>query len=961
MKKNMSVSFLAAMLTMPLLLTNEAQGQSSYVTFQKEKNSFTLSASGKSTSIYISPDDFPGVLRAVRNLQIDIEKVTSKAPALLQQPGAREREMVIIGTVDKSELIGELVNRKKIDITSLKGKWESFLIQLVENPFPNVERALVIAGSDKRGTIFGIYDVAKEIGVSPWYWWADVPVSKHPDVYIKPGKYLFGEPAVKYRGIFINDEEPALGRWAVEKYGGFKHEMYEKVFELILRMKGNYLWPAMWWASFNTDDPLNPDLADEYGIVMSTTHHEPMMRAHADWKAYKGSAGPWDYDKNETKLREFWTEGIRRMGSRESIVSMGMRGDGDMAMTAETNIALLERIVAAQRKIIADVSGKPPEKTPQLWALYKEVQDYYDRGMRVPDDVTLLLCDDNWGNIRKLPKLTDAPRSGGYGIYYHFDYVGGPRNYKWVNTSHLSRVREQMNMALQYGADRIWVVNVGDIKPMELPIEFFLDFAWDPKPWGPENIKKYTTQWAARQFGERYAGRIAYLLSKYTKYNSRRKPELLSAETYSLVNYLEAETVVAEYNKLSEDAKNLYKEIPAEFKDAYFQLVLYPIQACAYVNELWVTVGKNRLYAKQGRAITNRLADQAQTLFMKDSVLRYQYNDIMAKGKWHHMMDQNHISYTYWQQPEKDVLPEVNKIELVLGPAMGVAVEGSEEVISKSDRTVVLPSFHQFNNDKHYVDIINKGNAAFNFSISTDRKWIKPDISKGKVASESRIWLEIDWVNAPLGKDDASVTIKGSDGQQVTLHARIDKIRPLPRWQGFVENDGYVSMEGSHFTKAVGSNSIKWEILSEIGRTLDGVAVSPVTANTQTPGGNSPHLEYQFYLSEGGDFKVQSYFSPTLNFNVKGLRYAVSIDDEKPQIVNIHEDFMKAAWDKNPVWDKWVADNIIIKTTQHNITAGTHTLKYWMVDPGVVLQKIVIGTDKLRPSYLGPPESARVK
>ena len=431
-----------------------------------------------------------------------------------------------------------MVKNHKIDVSDIENKWESTLTEVVENPFPGVQKALVIVGSDKRGTIFGLFDLSRKIGVSPWCWWADVPVPEHKFIYVKAGRFLSGEPKVKYRGIFLNDEEPALGRWAVEKFGGFNHQFYEKLFELILRLKGNYLWPAMWWASFNTDDPVNPVFADEMGIVMSTTHHEPMMRAHAEWKKKNGAA--WNYDTNADTLRQFWKEGIERMDKHESIVSMGMRGDGDMAMTAETNIALLERIVADQRKIIENVTGKPASETPQLWALYKEVQDYYDQGMRVPDDVTLLLCDDNWGNIRKLPKPDEPKRAGGYGIYYHFDYVGGPRNYKWLNTSPIQRTWEQMNLAYRHGVDRIWVVNVGDLKPMEFPIGFFLDFAWNPDQWPADKLFEYTRQWAETQFGSKYSTEIATLLNDYTRFNGRRKPELLEPSTYSLTNYREA-------------------------------------------------------------------------------------------------------------------------------------------------------------------------------------------------------------------------------------------------------------------------------------------------------------------------------------------------------------------------------------------------------------------------------------
>ena len=304
----------------------------------------------------------------------------------------------------------------------------------------------------------------------------------------------------------------------------------------------------MWWAGFNMDDPQNAEMADKYGIVMGTSHHEPLNRAQAEWRRY--GKGAWNYETNSAELTKFWKEGIERIGNKEVVVNMAMRGDGDEAMSKETNVALLQRIVEDQRKLIAEVTGKPTEETPQMWALYKEVQDYYDQGMRVPDDVTLLLCDDNWGNIRKLPEPGAAPRKGGYGIYYHFDYVGGPRNYKWVNTCPIPRIWEQMNLAYEHGVTELWVVNVGDLKPMEYPISFFLDYAWNPLEIPAEKLPEYSVKWAEQQFGEKYAKEAADLIDTYLKYNSRRKPELLEPETYSLINYREFETVVSDYNNL---------------------------------------------------------------------------------------------------------------------------------------------------------------------------------------------------------------------------------------------------------------------------------------------------------------------------------------------------------------------------------------------------------------------------
>ncbi|MCC6397184.1 MAG: glycosyl hydrolase 115 family protein, partial [Bacteroidetes bacterium] len=637
------------MLQMAGPLQDQAAGQS-YVVTSAQQDAFALAAEGHAALLHASSHDYPGVLRVLGHLQRDIARVTNSLPgvtiaALPPSAGLpTTRAIVLVGTLGRNPWIDSLVRQGRITVQDIAGQRESFLIQVVETPFPGIEKALVIAGSDKRGTIYGMYDLSSKIGVSPWYWWADVPPKKQPELFVLPGRHAQGPPMVKYRGIFINDEAPALSGWTHEKFGGFNVKFYEHVFELILRLRGNFLWPAMWGNAFYDDDPRNPELADEYGIVIGTSHHEPMMRAHDEWRRY--GSGSWNYAKNDSALKQFWRTGIQRMGSKESIVTLGMRGDGDEPMSAEADIALLETIVRDQRKILGEVTGKEITGLPQVWALYKEVQEYYDKGMRVPDDVTLLLCDDNWGNIRKLPNPHDSPRAGGYGIYYHYDFVGGPRNYKWVNTNQIARIWEQMRLAYEYGAREIWIVNVGDIKPMEYPIEFFLDYAWNPESWDANRVSDYPRLWAERQFGSARAREIGEILTLYTKYNSRRKPELLSPNTYSLVDYREAETVVREYAALAARARKIYESIPAADRDAFYQLVLHPVEACANLNALHVTVGLNRLYAVQGRASTNALAAKVESLFVKDAAISAYYNKTLAGGKWNHMMDQTHISYT---------------------------------------------------------------------------------------------------------------------------------------------------------------------------------------------------------------------------------------------------------------------------------------------------------------------------
>ena len=641
------------------------------------------------------------------------------------------------------------------------------------------------------------------------------------------------------------------------------------------------------------------------------------------------------------------------MGSKETIVTVGMRGDGDMPMTEGSNIALLERIVHDQRTIIADVTGKDTAQTPQMWALYKEVQDYYDKGMRVPDDVTLLLCDDNWGNIRKLPRLSEPKRKGGYGIYYHFDYVGGPRNYKWLNTNPISKTWEQMHLAYEYGARQVWVVNVGDLKPMEFPVSFFLDYAWSPKKWTAENLGDYTKLWAAQQFGSAHANEVAKILTLYTKYNGRRKPELLDENTYSLPNYREFETVVNDYNKLRDEARNLYKSIPANYRDAYYQLVLHPVEACANLNELYFSTAKNKLYASQGRATTNAMADKVKELFAKDAEISHYYNKVLANGKWDHMMDQTHIGYTYWQQPPVDKMPEVTKIELPASPQMGVAVEGSIAWWPQEQDKATLPVFTREATGGHYVEAFNRGQGTFNFTATSSSPYITIEPKSGSVRAQQRLWLKVDWAKVPKGLHHVPVTITGPDGK-IVVNAVIDNRLNVSE-KGFYESDGYVSMEAGHFMRSIGHVDAGWQEIPNYGKTSSGMMPYQVTTGRQKPGGDGPHLEYEFYLTDTGTMKVTAYISPTIDFtNTDGLHYAISIDNEQPQIININADKTEAAWNKD------VSNNIKALVSNHHISkAGKHVLNYWLVDPAVVLQKIVVNAGGEKPSYLGPPESYR--
>lgn len=652
---------------------------------------FALIAPAQVSAVWVEPDADSAVRHAADGFAADLQRVSGQAPARPQALAQLRGPTVIVGVLGQSAAIDRLARERKLDVGGLAGTWEGFRQAVVEHPFPGVPRALVIVGADRRGAVFGLYDLSGKIGVSPWHWFADVPVVHRDTLNITAGSRQ-DQPAVKYRGFFINDEAPAFSSWAQARFGGFNAQMYAHVFDLLLRLKGNLLWPAMWPPhAFNDDDPRNKILADEMGVVMGTSHHEPMTRAHDEWHRNQDqgvTGGPWDYAHNGENLRAFWRGGIERMMSRpqarqdgrgfESLVTVGMRGDGDEAMGEGTAIPLLQAVVADQRRIIAEVTGRPAAQTPQVWALYKEVQDYYDHGMRVPDDVTLLFADDNWGQIRRLP-TTGLDRAGGFGVYYHFDYVGGPRNYKWINTTQIEKTWQQMDLAWQRGARQLWIVNVGDIKPMEFPLSFFMAQAWAPAAMTPQALAGYPEQWARATFGADQASQIGALLTRYSQLAARRKPELLDADSFALgpdrggvLDGGQFGALVAAWDELAQRVRAVKAQLRPEQQSAYFQLVEHPVLALSNLYHLYYAVAWNRRLAARDDPRANAFADQASAAFAQDATLTAQYHALEG-GKWTGMMAQTHIGYTTWQEPKVQVMPEVRRVGLRGRPAAAIA------------------------------------------------------------------------------------------------------------------------------------------------------------------------------------------------------------------------------------------------------------------------------------------------
>lgn len=958
----------------------------SLISRKKHNGYLELASKNRNAPILMSPADWNGVKRAAHDLSADFERVTGNKTAVLESlpntvPTRSTECAIIVGTRGKNPIIDDLLLKGKLQGNLSANTPEAYLIQTVENPVKGLDRALVIVGSDKRGTIYGIYEISRLIGVSPWYWWADVRARKSETLFVNPSYVLSDAPAVRYRGIFLNDEYPALTNWVREKFGeaeisvdppvpaniaNYGTEFYSRVFELLLRLKANYLWPAMWNNAFNEDDPNNARLADEYGIIMGTSHQEPMLRAQKEWdRRFGDTFGKWNYGETPEELEKFWREGIERNRQFESIVTIGLRGADDTEMSRGTlreNRDTLEKIVNRQRNIIAGVTGKKMEEVPQQWCLYKEVQEYYEDGMRVPDDVILLWSDDNWGNQRRLPTVAERARSGGAGIYYHFDYHGGPRSYQWTNTTTIAKIWDQMTLAREYGADRVWIVNAGHLKGYEYPVSFFMDLAWCPERYNGENIGQYTSSWATQLFGDEISSEVADIIELCARYNARRKPELLSPDTFSLLHYGEAERVMQEWKSLAQRAERLYEKCSTDMRDAVYQLVVFPVHSSTILYNIYISAGKNALWVAQGRVAANKNKQKALSLFSDFTALMKEYNTVFAHGKWAHFMDQSVLGYTGWADPPGNTLNHINLcvVEPKNSSTMGVALEGSASSWPNSTDQAILPLFDAFNCDVHWIEIFNGGNGEFAYSVHPSESWILVDKPIGTITDHLRLHVSIDWNRLPCGKSTGTIRIRGT-WTVVLIFLEILKpdVEKLKGFSGFVETDLSLAMEAPHYSRNRSARNRGWTLVEGFGKTLSGMrATAEPNPPPLSPGKSAPCLEYDAWFYHTGKAKVILYLSPILNFIPgESVLIGVSFDDGSVETV-LAVDARNEVSNNNVDWGKCVCDNIrLVESFQNIDSMGAHTIKIWMLSPGVVLERIIVDMGGLKPSYMGPPES----
>lgn len=753
--KRIQTLFLTLLAVLPLCAANQ------FVTFSQQAGALSLSGA----TIGFSEQESKAVQLAIGSLQQDFQRVMGFTPQRSEQP------TLLIGTVGCNSRIDQLVKSRQL--ADLKGKREKYIVATIDGQ-------LVIAGSDRRGTVYGIYELSRQLGVSPWYWWMDVPVARRDYAGVLPGQYTDGEPAVEFRGLFLNDEAPCLTSWVKHTFGTDygDHRFYAKVFELILRLKGNMLWPAMWGWAFYADDPENSKTADDMGIIMGTSHHEPMARNHQEYVRHRKEWGPWDYQKNQQQLDRFFREGIERMRGTEDMVTIGMRGDGDEAMSEEADTRLLQRIVENQRRIIKEVTRKPANKTTQVWALYKEVLDYYDKGMRVPDDVIMLLCDDNWGDVRRVPNAKERKHPGGWGLYYHVDYVGAPRNTKWLNVTQTQQMFEQLSLAYDYGIQRMWILNVGDLKPMEYPIQLFMDMAWNPKEYTQQSVTDHTRRFFGSVLGssanEHIATEAADIFNRNCQYMARVTPEMLDAQTYNVATG-EWRRVVDDYARLERRALRLFAEIPDEARDAYRQSVLFPVQAMANLYDMYYAQAMNRVLADAGNPDCNEWADRVEQCFHRDAQLCHEYNKVMANGKWDGMMTQKHIGYTSWNDDfPADRMPEVRRIGdvqsggYIFAPSQGyVAMEAEHfyraTTSSAATQWSVYPDYGRTRSAvalTPYTEAVDGASLTYRFTLPAD--------APANVKIHVIVKSTLDFLN--VGGHEYTVSLDGSEPQTVNFN-----------------------------------------------------------------------------------------------------------------------------------------------------------------------------------------------
>lgn len=946
--------------------------------------SFKLVRGSSAVPFLVEKEAYEGVRLIAGKVCADIQLVSGRLPKVEQPKKVKKPSgCVLAATVGKSTILDLYENEGLLDLSDIKGKREVYKIAVVGE---GSKAVLVVAGSDKRGTIYGLFHLSESIGVSPLIYWADVVPARCKEPAVAEEQMITSkEPSVKYRGFFINDEWPSFGNWTFEKFDGFTAKMYDNVFELLLRMKGNYLWPAMWSSSFPLDGPgiANAELADTYGVVMGTSHHEPCLRASEEWDKVKGADTPygteWNYYVNKDGLLKYWEDGLSRSGRYENIITIGMRGERDSSMlgpdaTLEENINLLKDIITEQRKLIAKHVNEDTAKVPQMLALYKEVEAYYygdetTSGLKDwdgLDGVTLMLCEDNFGNMRTLPTADLRGHKGGYGMYYHFDYHGGPVSYEWVNSTPLAKVWEQMSMAYDYGIRDIWIVNVGDLKPQEFPLSYFMSLAYDFDRYGtsaPNTTEEFTDVFVKKQFGgaftESELAEISYILKEYTRLNGIRRPEVMTADVYHPVHYGEAERVRARVQKLTETAARLYLSCRKEYKAAFCELVYFPAVASANIIQMQTAACLNYYYAKCGMTVANRYTKEIESAILRDTELTEEYHKA-AGGKWNHMMSSAHIGFSAWND-EGWKYPVAQTVYGVKGARPAIRLYGEERVYL-GGRSITLTAPRAGGAVR--VELLNGGVEPVEYTVTAEGE-CSTDMTQGTY--EMNAWLTVTVAGGEAGA--AGTVVISAAGRRFEL--KVERVAPtlvklkkesfMEEYAKQVQGTGdYISFEAGDFVENRGTDTAAYRVLKNYGRTKDSVKVYPDTESfteEQAKRHETPELIYLLTAAQAGEYGVILYVAPS-NPLYPGdkQRLALTANDGEAQVFSTLPERFLAGNCWNREWNDNVLDNIRQCKLTVTLKEGENRLIVGAADAGVVLQKIVVYplAKPLKPSYLGP-------
>jgi hypothetical protein len=936
---------------------------------------FVLFDGTHAAALVVGTNEDRAVLRAAGDWVADVQRVTGVQPQLYHEAPAGEKVVVIAGTLGRSRLLDQLAAAGKLDLTGLAGQWESTVWQIVKAPLPGVDSALVIAGSDRRGTIFGIYEVSKTIGVSPWHWWADVPVAHQDRLALRGGLFKQGPPAVKYRGIFLNDEDFCLRPWAAKTFEpeakNIGPKTYAKIFELLLRLRANHLWPAMHPGTTAFDaDPDNKDLADRYGIVMGSSHCEQMLRNNVgEWDT--NLSGEYNYVSNRAGVLKYWEQRAREYASYEGVFTMGMRGIHDGGMpgggTEREKAERLHHIIADQRDLLARWVNTNVTRVPQIFCPYKEVLGLYRLAPNIPEDITLVWPDDNYGYIRQYSSAQERQRSGGAGVYYHISYWGAPADYLWLNSTPPALIWEEMTKAYDYGESNVWVLNVGDLKPGELGMEYFLELAWNPHVRKAGTADQFLEEFAGRTFGPANATEIAGLLREYYRLNLSRKPEhmgldkgnpLLAKPVFSTtLNGDEAELRRTAWQQLSTRAAAAEARLAPEARDAFFELVAYPVEAAAAMNEKCLDLTKYYAWTSEGHFSAEQWLAPATDAQQEIVRLTDRYNHEVAGGKWNYMMD---------YQPRKQAffkLPAINAVERpYTPPRLRLLMEQNDLAIGTNAVAATLPQYNAFTKRAYFVDVFNAGSSSLSWTARTEADWIQ--LSQAEGQTDSRVVVSLDWAKVPTG-DEVHGVIQFAAGSQVipvTVRVFNPTAAAAIRTADFVEDNRQLIIEAEHASAKVPGRDATWQTINGLGYNGQAVSVFPVTvavrSNPAAILAESPCLQYKLWLQHGGNWKFTVRALPTFSVETgQPQRYAVALDDAPPQIVAL-----PAAMDEhNRIWQQAVLRNAALTSSVHPVAqAGLHTLKIWMVDPGLVIDTIA-GEDGQSGElgYLWPPETRR--